>query len=116
MIDINTDYLKYPWVLCCCRDRTITVREWGKMSFNNVAIPVYSVPTFEEAQDLQILCCELVPHQHPRMKPGQPWYKLTAMNIREKFNFKLYLDPEDIKDVSDFLHRRYCDFVLPRYS
>ena len=41
----------------CCRDGTISFAQKGKPPFNGVALPVFSVDNFTEAETLQVLCC-----------------------------------------------------------
>jgi hypothetical protein len=62
-----------------CKDGTVTYVPRGEPPFNGAALPVHSVDTVEEAQQIQVTLCRCQYVEHPLM-PGKPWYKLTQFD------------------------------------
>lgn len=60
-----------------CKDGTVTYRDKSidEKVFNGRALPVFSVDTAEEAEQIQIRFCKLQYESHPLI-PGKPWYKV----------------------------------------
>jgi hypothetical protein len=60
-----------------CKDGTVTYRDKsiGEKVFNGRALPVFSVDTAEEAEQIRVRFCKLQYGDHPLM-PGKPWYKV----------------------------------------
>jgi hypothetical protein len=90
--------LDRPILIHCCKDGTITYRTRKQKIFNDVALPVFSVDTIEEAKTLQIIFCRKAYANHPKM-PGQPWYKLN--------HFAGTL--EDLYRVGEMFETWYCE-------
>lgn len=91
----DSNYLEGKYLIHCCKDRTLTYRTKEQPIFNGVAIPVYSVDTQQEAEDLIILTCRKQYKEHPLMR-GKPWFKIT---LDGALDFKPYLDYEDLDAV-----------------
>lgn len=74
------DDLKRPILIDLCKDGTISfrLRVGGRMAprLNDAAIPVFSVDTLKQAQDLQVMFCRKQYGSHPEM-PNQDWYRWT---------------------------------------
>jgi hypothetical protein len=68
--------LARPIMVHVCKDRTLSYRQRGQPSFNGRALPVFSVETEEEAEDLLILVGTRVHADHPQLPAGRPWLKL----------------------------------------
>lgn len=71
-----------PIMLHVCKDGTVSYRDASKREkvFNGVALPVFSVDTVEEAEQLQTRFCRKMWGTHPEMKRGTPWYVLNNFN------------------------------------
>lgn len=65
-----------PIMVHLCKDRTLSYRQKHEPTFNGAALPVMSVNTEEEAQDLLVLVGTAVHAVHPLLPDGRPWYKL----------------------------------------
>jgi hypothetical protein len=104
VIDLNK-----AWVIHCCKDRTLTINRKGEPAFNGRALPVYSVGTREEAEDLVVAVCRVQYGEHPQL-PGQLWRKIT---LDGQLDFKPYLDVEDLDAVSAKLARIHQLIRLP---
>ncbi len=99
-----TSDLARPIMFHCCRDRTLTYRQPGDPVFNDVVLPVFSVDTIEEAEELQILVCECVPDEHPSM-PNKPWYKIyMGLGV---FGYPDDLDLDHLEQVTEDLRKAY---------
>ena len=96
--------LSRPILFHCCRDRTLTYRQPGEPVFNDIALPVFSVDTIEEAEELQILVCERVHVNHPAM-PNKPWYKIY-MGLGE-FGYPFDLELDHLEQVTEDLRKVY---------
>lgn len=70
---LQPDDLSRPIMIHCCKDGTITYRTLQQRVFNGRALPVFSVDTEKEAEDLQVLLCKLQYGTHP-LQPDRPWY------------------------------------------
>ena len=68
--------LNRPIMVHLCKDRTLSYRKRSEPVFNGAALPVFSVESEEEAQDLIVLIGTAVHGEHPLLPPGRPWYKL----------------------------------------
>lgn len=91
------------WVFCC-KDRTLTYGPAKKPPFNKVAIPVFSVESLEEAEQLVTLVGRKQYEEHPKLR-GKPWFKIT---LDGDLDFKPYLDIEDLNAVGEKLKRAYA--------
>ncbi len=98
-----TYHLSRPVLIHICRDRTFTFRTLDEPVFNGVAIPVFSVDTKEEAQDLQIRFCKNQYGEHPQL-PGQRWYKFFPPN---DYSAKQYLEYDDLEAITKILKDEY---------
>lgn len=65
-----------PILIHCCRDGTISYRQRGEPIFNNVALPVFSVDTLDQANEIQVRFCRAQYDPHPLM-PEKTWYVLN---------------------------------------
>ena len=99
-----SDDLSRPIMFHCCRDRTLTYRKKGEAVFNVVALPVFSVDTIEEAEELQVMVCQRAYGSHPLM-PNEPWYKIH-ISLGE-FIYLADLDLDDLENVTDKLREGY---------
>jgi hypothetical protein len=88
--------LSRPIIIRCCKDRTLTWYKKGQPAFNDRALPVFSVNTPEEAQELIVTVCRVQYAEHPDL-PGRPWRKITLENA---LDLKPYLEIEDLDAVS----------------
>lgn len=88
--------LDRPVVIHVCKDGTITYRRQGQPTFNNVALPVYSVATEAQAQAVQVRFGRRQYGEHDRL-PGQPWYRWTDFSG----------DVDALDDVSKAIHAFY---------
>lgn len=71
-----------PIVLHVCKDGTVSYRDKRKKTkvFNGAALPVFSVDTVDEAEQIQVRFCRLQWGPHPEAKPNtgtETWYRLT---------------------------------------
>ena len=75
---MKAHYFTRRFMIHICKDGTISYRDTSikEKVFNNVALPVYSVDTKEQAKDLQVTFGRLQYGEHPLM-PGQPWYRFS---------------------------------------
>jgi hypothetical protein len=112
---ITTDPSK-PITIHLCKDRTLSYRDRTKNEpvFNGVAVPVLSVESAEIAEQLLLLVGtrQYEPHPHPRY-PHTFWYRL----FNGVANGKQYLDPEDVPEAEEYLHRAYlrlCETIAGR--
>lgn len=64
-----------PIMLHVCKDGTVSYRDASKHEkvFNGAALPVFSVDTVDEAEQIQVRFCRKMYSTHPLM-PGKPWY------------------------------------------
>jgi hypothetical protein len=65
-----------PILIHVCKDGTISYRTKDQPVFNGVALPVFSVDTEQQAQDIQVRYGRRQYVEHDQL-PGQPWYKWT---------------------------------------
>src|SRR3954462_15170001 len=91
--------LDKPVLIHCCKDRTLTYRTRDEPIFNDVALPVYSVDSKEEAERLINTVGVLQYEEHPLL-PGRPWRKIDI-------DFKRHLEIEDLSAVTEKLDRVY---------
>lgn len=71
------------------------------------SLPVYSVPTKEDAEMLIRTVSSLQYQEHPD-NPGNPWYKIDI-------NYKRYLELDDIPKVTEKLNTAW-QRIKPRKS
>ena len=90
------DELSRSIFIDCCKDRTLTYRHRSKKTFNNIAIPVFSVDDEETAQKLIRMVGRLQYQEHPKL-PNQGWFKVT---LDGELDFKAFLDIEDLEAVT----------------
>lgn len=100
---MTNDDLSRPIKIHVCKDRTLSYRAKGEPVFNGRALPVFSVDTKEEAEQLFLLTGRLQYTEHPQM-PGKLWRKVTLPGA---LDFKPYLDLSDLDTVTDHLRDRY---------
>jgi hypothetical protein len=65
-------------------------------------MPVYTVPTKQDAEDLILLVGSKQYVEHPNM-PGKPWYKLSV----GRFVFVRHLEPSDLDEISQILDQNW---------
>lgn len=83
----------------CCADGTLTYRPKGQGSFNGAALPVTSVDTEAEAEQLLVLVGKSQIGEHPQW-PGKVWYAVPHL-----------VDPDDVgslANVSEVLEEAYA--------
>lgn len=68
----------------------------GAPIFNGKALPVFSVPTEQDAEDLIMLVGRRQYEEHPQ-QPGRPWFKIT---LNGALDFKPYLELDDLDEVT----------------
>lgn len=66
-----------PITIHICKDGTISYRAKHEPIFNGVALPVFTVNTVQQAQDIQVMYGRKQWTDHPDMAPGQSWYRWT---------------------------------------
>lgn len=98
-----TKHLGKPVKIHCCKDRTLSYRTRREPVLNGVALPVFSVNTKEEAEELLLLVGRRQYEDHPNM-PDRPWMKIT---LDGELDFKPLLDLDDLPAVTDKLRRAY---------
>ncbi len=98
---LTTRDLSRPIMFHVCRDRTLTYRQLGEPVFNDVALPVFSVDTIEEAEELQVMVCECVRDAYHPSMPNKPWYKIYMGT------YLVDLEVEDLERVTDKLKGAY---------
>jgi len=76
--NLRSDALTRAVIVDLCKDGTVTFRDRGQSSFNGMALPVFSVDTNFQAEQLQIRFCRKMHKDHPLM-PGKPWYMLSML-------------------------------------
>lgn len=71
-----------PIMLHVCKDGTVSIRDKtkGEKVFNDVALPVFSVDTVEDAKQIQVHFCRLQYGRHPHPKGPRSWYTLTQFS------------------------------------
>lgn len=74
---MRSDALARPILIDLCKDGTVTYRRKGERSFNNAALPVFSVKTIKEAQALQVHFCKLQYASHPLLPRQTGWYRIS---------------------------------------
>lgn len=62
-----------------CKDGTISYRNLNERVFNGIALPVFSVDTVQQAQDIQVRFGRRQYIKHPDMVDGRDWYKLSVL-------------------------------------
>ena len=103
------DHLSRPFMIDCCKDGTLTVREIGKGNkrLNDAALPVFSANTFDEAKDLIFSVAKAQYEAHPDI-PNETWYRIIIDN-------KPHLDDtDDLEKVTAKLAEAYEQ--LGKYS
>jgi hypothetical protein len=93
---VRIDLLSKPVKIHVCKDRTLSIVMPGGKPFNGVALPVYSVDTREDAENLIMLVGIRQYWEHPLL-PGQPWMKIDI-------DFKIHLELDDLAKVQEKLH------------
>lgn len=95
-----------PVTIHLCKDRTLSYRWRGSNEpvFNGVAVPVLSVRSEEEAEQLLLLVGtrQYEPHPHPKFKHPY-WMKL----FNGVAGWKRHLDPEDVPEAETYLWNAY---------
>lgn len=96
----EADVLARPILIHCCKDRTLSYHARGEPIFNGRALPVFSVDTKKEAEDLIVLigCVQYEPHP---LMPGRPWRKVNV-------GFKRWLELEDLDEVTRICRKAYA--------
>ena len=99
--------LSRPVKIHICKDRTLSYRRVGEPIFNGVALPVFSVETEEEANDLFLLIGtrQYGDHPAPAFKHNETtgWMKLfndTAGN-------RQHLNLDDLDEITAYIQTRY---------
>ena len=99
--------LARPVKIHICKDRTLSYRRLGEPIFNDVALPVFSVESEQEADDLFLLVgtrqYEL--HPNPRFKHNETtgWMKLFNRTACDR----QYLELDDLDEIADYLRGVY---------
>jgi hypothetical protein len=96
-------HLARPIIVHVCKDRTLSYRRRDQPVFNGRALPVFSVETEEEAEDLLILVGTRVHADHPQLPAGRPWLKLFNGLAPDK----AALDLEDLDAATSILAAAY---------
>lgn len=86
-----------------CKDKTLSFRFKGDKSPIQSALPVFTVNTTTEAEELLQLVGRKQYNEHPNL-PGRPWFKIT---LDGELDFKPFLDLEDLDAVSTKLENTY---------
>ncbi len=98
------EHLSRAILIDVCKDKTLSYRIRKKLPFNKVAIPVFSVNTFEEARRLILLVGRKQYDPHPQLPADQPWFKVT---LDGALDFKQYLEITDLEAVTEKLQKSY---------
>lgn len=106
---ITGRYLKgedHPVNIHLCKDRTLSFRRRGTKEpvFNGVAVPVLSVRSETEAEELLLLVGTRQYERHPHPKYRHMFWMKLFNGVAEG---KTYLDPEDVPEAEDYLHKAY---------
>ena len=97
--NMKQNHLNNKVLIHVCKDKTLSYRTRDEPIFNGVALPVFSVPTKDNAESL-IVCVGRAQYvSHPLM-PGKVWYKIT---LDGELDFKRYLDIDDLPAVTEKL-------------
>lgn len=99
---MREDHLKKAVLIHVCKDKTLSYRTRNQKVFNGVALPVYSVNSQHEAEQLILTVGSKQYAEHPQI-PRRPWYKLST----GQFIFKRYLELDDLDEVTKVLDERY---------
>jgi hypothetical protein len=77
-------HLAKPWIICCCKDGSLSLRQRWHRAFNGAALPVWSCDTATEAEALIGLCGAQTldrygkPVDHPDPNYAGPWIRIDA--------------------------------------
>lgn len=82
---LPTSIFDRPIMIHVCKDGTVSYRDKRTKTkvFNGRALPVFSVDTVEQAEQIQIRFCRLQYGSHPEAKPNtgtDKWYTLTVFS------------------------------------
>ena len=72
---MRADNLQKEIRIHICKDGTLSYTRPHEKPFNGVALPIYTVDSVKEAENLIFLMGALQYKEHPLM-PGKPWYVL----------------------------------------
>lgn len=97
-----TDHLDRYWLVCCCKDGTLTIRPRYAKPFNNAALPIWSCDTATEAEAIVRKVGRRVvngkgehqEHPHKNMR-GAEWWVLQG-------NY-LELEIDDLPKISEWV-------------
>lgn len=97
-----------------CADGTISYRTREQKVFNGRALPVFSVDTEEQAQQIQVRFGRLSISEHPLM-PGKGWYKLSILGdgTDPVFRETGLIEIEDFDTIAD-MFRTFYEFFLAK--
>lgn len=93
-----TDVFSRAVFIHICADGTISYRKQHEKVFNRLALPVFSVDTEEQAQEIQTLFGRKQYVAHPQL-PGQPWYRWTDFTG----------NVDDLDAITERIQRDYWD-------
>jgi len=81
VVVVTRDDFQHRFMIHVCKDGTVTYRDAHKREriFNDVALPVLSVDTEQQAKDIQVYFCRRQYGEHPLM-PDKPWYRLSVLS------------------------------------
>jgi hypothetical protein len=102
--EMPSDHLARPYLIHVCKDGTITYRTRNQPVFNGRALPVFSVDTRRQAEELQIRFCRRQHKEHPLM-PGKTWYTLTRLP-----------DGRDVAFLPDGVELEYLSGITQMFS
>lgn len=103
----------HPINIHLCKDRTLSYRNRVEREpvFNGVAVPVLSVRTVEEAESLIFLVGKKQYENHPHPRWKLPYWRKLFNGVA---GHKAYLDPEDVPEAEEYLHRMYQSMLASR--
>lgn len=107
--------LSRPIIIHVCKDGTISYRRRTEPVFNGRALPVFSVDTEQQAQDIQLRFGRLQ-HRAHRQMPGKSWYVLSTLGdgIDPALRGNGTLNLEDLDTVCDLFRDFYAKHLTTR--